>query len=177
MNNTRLVDEDGLERNFCVNTLGKNTLHMRIAPPGTLKLLLFANTGTYILTSRLVPVLEKSSRPQVVSYKLGGVTCDTCVSHVCVHVCVSHVCVQVTVTSGGMLLVKLDPNDLQFEHFTNFDGTFAYAQNKVCCICIHTHTCTYARCVFMQRQQVVMGRSSPQHPFLLHAPRLGRHSW
>ena len=53
--------------------------------------------------------------------------CVTCESHV-----------QVTVTSGGMLVVKLDPNDLQFEHFTNFDGTFAYAQNKV-----HTYICTY----------------------------------
>lgn len=26
--------------------------------------------------------------------------------------------------------MKLDSNDLQFEHVRNFDGTFAYAQNK-----------------------------------------------
>lgn len=93
MNNSRAVDEDGLERNFCVNTL-----------------------GTYILTSRLIPALEKSSSPRVV-----------------------------TVSSGGMLLMKLDPSDLQFENFVNFDGTFAYAQNK--------------------RQQVVMTRKwAEMHP-------------
>ena len=27
--------------------------------------------------------------------------------------------------------MKLDAQDLQFENFGNFDGTFAYAQNKV----------------------------------------------
>lgn len=46
---------------------------------------------------------------------------------------------QITVSSGGMLVVKLDSNDLQFENFTNFDGTFAYAQNKVCQFCHMTH--------------------------------------
>lgn len=30
-----------------------------------------------------------------------------------------------------MLVMKLDSNDLQFERVRNFDGTFAYAQNKV----------------------------------------------
>ena len=39
---------------------------------------------------------------------------------------------QVTVSSGGMLVMKLDPNNLQFESVRSFDGTFAYAQNKVC---------------------------------------------
>lgn len=39
---------------------------------------------------------------------------------------------QITVSSGGMLVMKLDPNDLQFENVRTFDGTFAYAQNKVC---------------------------------------------
>ena len=38
---------------------------------------------------------------------------------------------QITVSSGGMLVMKLDPNDLQFQNVRNFDGTFAYAQNKV----------------------------------------------
>ena len=33
-------------------------------------------------------------------------------------------------SSGGMLVMKLDSNDLQFERIRNFDGTFAYAQNK-----------------------------------------------
>ena len=36
-------------------------------------------------------------------------------------------------SSGGMLVMKLDPNDLQFESVRSFDGTFAYAQNKVRC--------------------------------------------
>lgn len=30
-----------------------------------------------------------------------------------------------------MLVTKLDPTDLQFERARSFDGTFAYAQNKV----------------------------------------------
>lgn len=34
-------------------------------------------------------------------------------------------------SSGGMLTEKLNPRDLQFESYRNFDGTFAYAQNKV----------------------------------------------
>ena len=49
---------------------------------------------------------------------------------------------QITVTSGGMLLMKLDTNDLQFEHFRHFDGQYAYAQNKVhsinVCVCLGT---------------------------------------
>ena len=32
--------------------------------------------------------------------------------------------------SGGMLVQKLNPNDLQFENLKPFDGTMAYAQNK-----------------------------------------------
>lgn len=37
---------------------------------------------------------------------------------------------QITVSSGGMLTQKLNLDDLQFEKGT-FDGTMAYAQNKV----------------------------------------------
>lgn len=37
---------------------------------------------------------------------------------------------QVTVSSGGMLTQKLNADDLQFEKGA-FDGTAAYAQNKV----------------------------------------------
>lgn len=37
---------------------------------------------------------------------------------------------QVTVSSGGMLTQKLNVDDLQFEKGT-YDGTMAYAQNKV----------------------------------------------
>ena len=43
--------------------------------------------------------------------------------------------------------MKLDPNDLQFENFTNFDGSFAYAQNKV-----SPHV--ILRCVWCVRKRV-----------------------
>lgn len=56
--------------------------------------------GTFILTTALVPALKKSQDPRVV-----------------------------TVSSGGMLVQKLNVEDLQFEKGT-FDGTMAYAQNK-----------------------------------------------
>lgn len=78
MCNTRLLTEDGLEKNFATNTL-----------------------GTHILTKTLLPLLKKSDKPRVV-----------------------------TVSSGGMLVQKLNSDDLQFESMKPFDGTMAYAQNK-----------------------------------------------
>lgn len=57
--------------------------------------------GTYILTSGLMPLLLKNEAPRVI-----------------------------TVSSGGMLVMKLDIKDLQFEKMNPFDGTMAYAQNK-----------------------------------------------
>ncbi|KAE8627189.1 hypothetical protein XENTR_v10006900 [Xenopus tropicalis] len=77
MVNKRELTEDGLEKNFATNTL-----------------------GTYILTTALLPSLEKEEDPRVI-----------------------------TVSSGGMLVQKLNVSDLQFETGT-FDGTMAYAQNK-----------------------------------------------
>ncbi|XP_060050860.1 dehydrogenase/reductase SDR family member 12 isoform X2 [Erinaceus europaeus] len=56
--------------------------------------------GVYILTIALIPVLEKEHDPRVI-----------------------------TVSSGGMLVQKLNINDLQSER-TAFDGTMVYAQNK-----------------------------------------------
>ncbi|XP_069035163.1 dehydrogenase/reductase SDR family member 12 [Lepisosteus oculatus] len=56
--------------------------------------------GTYILTQALIPTLKASSDPRVI-----------------------------TVSSGGMLVQKLNVDDLQFEK-GQFDGTMAYAQNK-----------------------------------------------
>ncbi|KAL4609087.1 dehydrogenase/reductase SDR family member 12 [Arapaima gigas] len=56
--------------------------------------------GTFILTTALIPALKKSHDPRVV-----------------------------TVSSGGMLVQKLNISDLQFETGT-FDGTMVYAQNK-----------------------------------------------
>ena len=32
--------------------------------------------------------------------------------------------------TGGMLVMKLNTKDLQFENMDPFDGTMAYAQNK-----------------------------------------------
>ncbi|KAM4795216.1 dehydrogenase/reductase SDR family member 12 [Rhinophrynus dorsalis] len=77
MVNKRELTEDGLEKNFATNTL-----------------------GTYILTSALLPALEKEEDSRVIN-----------------------------VSSGGMLVQKLNVSDLQFENGT-FDGTMAYAQNK-----------------------------------------------
>ncbi|XP_018595384.2 dehydrogenase/reductase SDR family member 12 [Scleropages formosus] len=56
--------------------------------------------GTFILTTALIPALKKSHDPRVI-----------------------------TVSSGGMLVQRLNVGDLQFEKGT-FDGTMAYAQNK-----------------------------------------------
>ncbi|KAJ8379174.1 hypothetical protein AAFF_G00230860 [Aldrovandia affinis] len=56
--------------------------------------------GVYILTTALIPALKKSHDPRVV-----------------------------TVSSGGMLVQKLNVGDLQFEKGA-FDGIMAYAQNK-----------------------------------------------
>ncbi|XP_057294788.1 dehydrogenase/reductase SDR family member 12-like [Hydractinia symbiolongicarpus] len=93
MENTRVLTEDGLEKNFATNTL-----------------------GTYVLTSSLIDHIKKFDSPQVI-----------------------------TVTSGGMLLVKLKLDDLQLEEMNPFDGAVAYSLNK--------------------RQQVVMtDHWTKQHP-------------
>ncbi|XP_005111153.1 dehydrogenase/reductase SDR family member 12 isoform X1 [Aplysia californica] len=57
--------------------------------------------GTHLLTIHLLPVLEQAEDPRVV-----------------------------IVTSGGMLLQKLDLSDLQFEKMSKFDGAMAYSQTK-----------------------------------------------
>uniref|UniRef100_A0A8C6DTD6 Dehydrogenase/reductase 12 n=1 Tax=Moschus moschiferus TaxID=68415 RepID=A0A8C6DTD6_MOSMO len=77
MVNKRELTEDGLEKNFATNTL-----------------------GVYVLTTALIPVLEKEHDPRVI-----------------------------TVSSGGMLVQKLNTDDLQSER-TAFNGTMVYAQNK-----------------------------------------------
>ncbi|NP_001279221.1 coiled-coil domain-containing protein 122 [Callorhinchus milii] len=56
--------------------------------------------GTYILTTALMPLLKKNEAARVI-----------------------------TVSSGGMLVQKLNISDLQFKT-GQFDGTMAYAQNK-----------------------------------------------
>ncbi|XP_030629025.1 dehydrogenase/reductase SDR family member 12 [Chanos chanos] len=77
MVNQRELNSEGLEKNFATNTL-----------------------GVYILTTSLIPLLEKSRDPRVI-----------------------------TVSSGGMLVQKLHTDDLQTER-CHFDGTMVYAQNK-----------------------------------------------
>jgi len=57
--------------------------------------------AAYILTENLLPLLKRTNDSRVV-----------------------------TVTSGGMLVQKLDPKNLQSENVNKFDGTMAYAQNK-----------------------------------------------
>ncbi|XP_062408369.1 DHRS-12_like_SDR_c-like domain-containing protein isoform X1 [Sardina pilchardus] len=73
----REVTADGLEKSFASNSL-----------------------AVYILTKSLIPLLEKSPDPRVV-----------------------------TVTSGGMLVQKLRTGNLQSER-GSYDGTMVYAQNK-----------------------------------------------
>ncbi|XP_031955599.1 dehydrogenase/reductase SDR family member 12 isoform X5 [Corvus kubaryi] len=77
MVNSRELTEDGLEKNFATNTL-----------------------GTYIMTTALLPLLEKAADARVI-----------------------------TVSSGGMLVQKLNVSDLQSGNGP-FDGTMVYAQNK-----------------------------------------------
>ncbi|CAF0853642.1 unnamed protein product [Brachionus calyciflorus] len=57
--------------------------------------------GTYILTKALIPLISKAEKPRIF-----------------------------IVTSGGMLVQKLDYEDLNHEKMKKFDGTMAYAQNK-----------------------------------------------
>ncbi|RVE61848.1 hypothetical protein OJAV_G00174500 [Oryzias javanicus] len=73
----RELNSEGLEKNFATNTM-----------------------GVYILTQTLVPLLQKSRDPRVI-----------------------------TVSSGGMLVQKLRVVDLQSEK-GRFDGVMVYAQNK-----------------------------------------------
>ncbi|XP_068196030.1 dehydrogenase/reductase SDR family member 12 [Antennarius striatus] len=77
MAHSRSVNAEGLEMNFATNTM-----------------------GLYLLTKGLVPLLQKSQDPRVI-----------------------------TVSSGGMLVQKLKVDDLQFER-SSFDGVMVYAQNK-----------------------------------------------
>lgn len=71
------LNGDGLEKNFATNTM-----------------------GVYVLTRTLIPLLQKSKDPRVI-----------------------------TVSSGGMLVQKLKGDDLQSEK-GHFDGVMVYTQNK-----------------------------------------------
>ncbi|KAM3605438.1 uncharacterized protein V6R79_025753 [Siganus canaliculatus] len=73
----RELNAEGLEKNFATNTM-----------------------GVYILTQSLIPMLQKSRDPRVI-----------------------------TVSSGGMLVQKLRVDDVQSQK-GHFDGVMVYAQNK-----------------------------------------------
>ncbi|XP_076600525.1 dehydrogenase/reductase SDR family member 12 [Chaetodon auriga] len=77
MMHKRELNAEGLEKNFATNTM-----------------------GVYILTQGLIPLLQKSRDPRVI-----------------------------TVSSGGMLVQRLRVDDLQSEK-GYFDGVMVYAQNK-----------------------------------------------
>ncbi|XP_028282548.1 dehydrogenase/reductase SDR family member 12 [Parambassis ranga] len=77
MVNKRELNAEGLEKNFATNTM-----------------------GVFILTQTLIPLIQKSRDPRVI-----------------------------TVSSGGMLVQKLKEDDLQSEK-GYFDGVMVYAQNK-----------------------------------------------
>ncbi|XP_066542776.1 dehydrogenase/reductase SDR family member 12 [Hoplias malabaricus] len=86
--------------NVLINNAGCMVNQRELTDDGLEKNFATNTLGTFILTTALIPALKKSQDPRVV-----------------------------TVSSGGMLVQRLDVEDLQFEK-VSFDGTMAYAQNK-----------------------------------------------
>ena len=70
-------------------------------PEGLEKNFATNTVGTYILTEALMPLIQNSPDPRVI-----------------------------VVSSGGMLVKKLDLDDLQSGKVSKFEGTMVYAQNK-----------------------------------------------
>lgn len=65
-----------------------------------------------------------------------------CFSFICfLFICFSFIWLQITVSSGGMLVQKLNISDLQSGNGT-FDGTMVYAQNKVQSLVLKTKPST-----------------------------------
>lgn len=106
MSNPRKVWEfaSGFSQNHnlhvLINNAGCMVNQRELTEDGLEKNFATNSLGTYILTTALIPTLKKSENPRVI-----------------------------TVSSGGMLVQKLNVEDLQFEK-GSFDGTMAYAQNK-----------------------------------------------
>ncbi|XP_071347329.1 dehydrogenase/reductase SDR family member 12 isoform X2 [Trachinotus anak] len=131
----REVNAEGLEKNFATNTM-----------------------GVYILTQTLIPLLQKSRDPRVI-----------------------------TVSSGGMLVQKLRVNDLQSEK-GDFDGLMVYAQNKVGEEdVIQIKRLTFLRRCSGSISEITrsktaggadtaVGQSQPCHSLLCNASRLGRYT-
>ncbi|XP_062861982.1 dehydrogenase/reductase SDR family member 12 isoform X2 [Trichomycterus rosablanca] len=86
--------------NVLINNAGCMVNQRELTEDGLEKNFATNTLGSYILTTAMIPALKNSEDPRVI-----------------------------TVSSGGMLVHKLNVDDLQFEKGT-FDGTMAYAQNK-----------------------------------------------
>lgn len=93
--------QSGQQLNALVNNAGCMVNERELTEDGLEKNFATNTLGTHILTVGLLPVLQKTNGSRVI-----------------------------TVSSGGMLVQKLDPIDLSFEKLKPFDGTMAYAQNK-----------------------------------------------
>ncbi|XP_067670565.1 dehydrogenase/reductase SDR family member 12-like [Haliotis asinina] len=87
--------------NVLINNAGCMVNTREVAEDGLEKNFATNSLGTYLLTVSLVPLLSQSEDPRVI-----------------------------IVTSGGMLVQKLNEKDLQSEKMSKFDGTMVYAQNK-----------------------------------------------
>jgi len=97
----RKFTNDNSKLDVLINNAGCMVNQREVVEDGLDKNFATNTLGTYILTSGLAPLLEQSDQPRVV-----------------------------TVSSGGMLVQKLNLDDLQFEKMTKYDGTMVYAQNK-----------------------------------------------
>jgi len=93
--------EDQAKLDVLVNNAGCMVNTREITEAGFEKNFATNTLGTYMITKGLEDVLKRSPDPRVV-----------------------------TVSSGGMLVQKLNVEDLMFEKMSPFDGTMAYAQNK-----------------------------------------------
>lgn len=93
--------ENNKELNVLINNAGCMINTRETTDDGLEKNFATNTLATYILTENLLPLMKKTNDPRVV-----------------------------TVTSGGMLVQKMDPKNLQSENIDKFDGTMVYAQNK-----------------------------------------------
>jgi len=100
-NFTKEFVENNKELHVLINNAGCMINARETTEDGLEKNFATNTLATYILTVNLLPILKRSNNPRVV-----------------------------TVTSGGMLVQKMDISNLQSENVAKFDGTMVYAQNK-----------------------------------------------
>lgn len=98
---TRKFSSENDKLDVLINNAGCMVNTRELTAEGLEKNFATNTLGTHIITQGLVELLKKSSDPRVI-----------------------------IVSSGGMLVQKLNTEDLQFEKMSPFDGTMAYAQNK-----------------------------------------------